>query len=137
MVLLVIVRPASIWKKRSPSDTGIDFRLHNILMKNKPNGHLLAPRCQLCAQRYTKDLMYICCEKCKIDVVGYGYLFTEPEERNKLESRRAALEKSVRGRYMDTEILILTLMMTLIWNRILLQPLTRWRPEMFKKKILM
>ncbi|KAI3676989.1 hypothetical protein L1987_86606 [Smallanthus sonchifolius] len=53
-----------IWKKKTPDDTGIEFRINNLLLKGNPNGHLLAPKCHLCTQPYNSDLMYILCEKC-------------------------------------------------------------------------
>ncbi|KAI7725482.1 hypothetical protein M8C21_008034, partial [Ambrosia artemisiifolia] len=53
-----------IWKKKNPNDTGTEFRTNNILLKGNPNGHRLAPRCQLCAKPYNSDLTYILCEKC-------------------------------------------------------------------------
>ncbi|KAK1426249.1 hypothetical protein QVD17_14919 [Tagetes erecta] len=54
-----------IWKKKNPDDTGIEFRINHLLLKGNPNGHLLAPKCQLCTQPYNADLMYILCETCK------------------------------------------------------------------------
>ncbi|KAM0052677.1 putative chromatin regulator PHD family [Helianthus debilis subsp. tardiflorus] len=53
-----------IWKKRSVDDTGDEFRKNNILLKDDPNGRLLAPKCYLCKQPYNSELMYILCESC-------------------------------------------------------------------------
>lgn len=53
-----------IWRKKNPDETGIDFRLKNLLLKNNPNGHLLAPSCHLCNKPYDSSLMYIHCEGC-------------------------------------------------------------------------
>ena len=39
------------------------------------------------------------CRRIRIPICPY----TDPEERKKLESRKAALEKAVKGRYMDTD----------------------------------
>ncbi|XP_076930981.1 DDT domain-containing protein PTM-like isoform X2 [Bidens hawaiensis] len=68
-----------IWKKKNADDTGVEFRINNILLKGNPNGHLLAPKCHLCAQPYNSDLMYILCEYCSsksLDLVNYlGYTF--------------------------------------------------------------
>lgn len=52
-----------IWKKKNCDDTGIDFRLKNILLKGNPN--LSKVECDLCKKPYNSDLMYICCETCK------------------------------------------------------------------------
>ncbi|GJZ22787.1 DDT domain-containing protein PTM [Tanacetum coccineum] len=100
-----------IWKKRNLRDTGTDFRLRNILMKNNPNGHLLAPKCQLywfhadsveLQESKIMELFGFKCSRCRrirIPICPY----TDPEERKKLESRKAALEKAAKGRYMDTD----------------------------------
>lgn len=56
-----------IWKKnkKDTPDIGIDFRLKNILLKDNPDRHSLAPECNLCGKPYDSNLMYICCETCK------------------------------------------------------------------------
>lgn len=68
-----------IWKKKNADDTGVEFRINNILLKGNPNGHLLAPKCHLCAQPYNSDLMYILCENCSsksLDLVNHlAYTF--------------------------------------------------------------
>lgn len=53
-----------IWKKKNSEDTGIDFRLKNILLKGSLDIHRLEPVCHLCHKPYRSDLMYICCETC-------------------------------------------------------------------------
>ncbi|XP_024982713.1 DDT domain-containing protein PTM-like isoform X2 [Cynara cardunculus var. scolymus] len=53
-----------IWKTKDPEETGIDFRLKNLLLKGNPNGNLLAPVCHLCTKPYNSDLMYIRCTNC-------------------------------------------------------------------------
>ncbi|KAL4560815.1 hypothetical protein LXL04_032969 [Taraxacum kok-saghyz] len=103
-----------IWKKKTPDETGIDFRLKNILLKNNPNGHLLAPDCHLCNKPYDSSLMYIHCEGCDkwfhadavelkestiLDLVGFKCCrcrriripvcpYTDPETRKKLEAKK-------------------------------------------------
>ncbi|KAF7805669.1 DDT domain-containing protein PTM-like [Senna tora] len=55
-----------IWKKKNTDDTGIDFRLKNILLKGVSVEHQSKPKCRLCReQEYRSDLMYICCETCE------------------------------------------------------------------------
>ncbi|KAG2674517.1 hypothetical protein I3760_13G140600 [Carya illinoinensis] len=54
-----------IWKKKNSEDTGIDFRLKNILLKGSLDVHRLEPVCHLCHKPYRSDLMYICCEICQ------------------------------------------------------------------------
>lgn len=51
-----------IFKKKNNEDTGIDFRLNNVLLKGNPNSEA---ECDLCKKPYNSDLMYICCETCK------------------------------------------------------------------------
>ncbi|KAJ0623516.1 putative transcription factor & chromatin remodeling DDT family [Helianthus annuus] len=108
-----------IWKKRNVNDTGTEFRINNILMKGNPNGHLLAPKCQLCTQPYDPKLMYILCEKCKnwfhadsvnlqeskiMELFGYKCCrcrriripicpYTDPDTRVKLEAKKDAMAK--------------------------------------------
>ncbi|PIN00987.1 Nucleosome remodeling factor, subunit NURF301/BPTF [Handroanthus impetiginosus] len=53
-----------IWRKKNCEDTGIDFRLKNILLKGNPDMDLSNPVCRLCNQPYNADLMYIRCETC-------------------------------------------------------------------------
>ena len=53
-----------IWKKKNSEDTGIDFRLKNILLKGSLDVRRLEPVCHLCQKPYRSDLMYICCETC-------------------------------------------------------------------------
>ena len=53
-----------IWKKKNSEDTGIDFRLKNIILKGSLGIHQLKPVCHLCHKPYRSDLMYICCETC-------------------------------------------------------------------------
>ncbi|KAA8550243.1 hypothetical protein F0562_001927 [Nyssa sinensis] len=54
-----------IWKKKKAKDTGIDFRLKNILLRGNPDTSFSGPVCHLCHKPYNSDLMYICCETCK------------------------------------------------------------------------
>ncbi|KAG4972219.1 hypothetical protein JHK85_038640 [Glycine max] len=54
-----------IWKKKNNEDTGFDFRLKNILLKEGSGLPQLDPVCRLCHKPYRSDLMYICCETCK------------------------------------------------------------------------
>ncbi|XP_076888499.1 DDT domain-containing protein PTM-like isoform X1 [Bidens hawaiensis] len=108
-----------IWKKRNFNDTGHEFRINSILLKGNPNGHLLAPKCNLCTQPYNPELMYLRCEKCECwfhaDSVDlhesqimelYGYKccrcrriripicpYTDPETRAKLEQKKEAMAK--------------------------------------------
>ncbi|KAI3511874.1 hypothetical protein L1887_19034 [Cichorium endivia] len=103
-----------IWRKKNPDETGIDFRLKNILLKNNPNGHLLAPQCHLCTKPYDSSLMYIHCEGCDkwfhadavelkestiMDLVGFKCCrcrriripvcpYMDPELRKKLEAKK-------------------------------------------------
>ncbi|KAL3530436.1 hypothetical protein ACH5RR_009758 [Cinchona calisaya] len=53
-----------IWRKKNSDDTGIDFRLKNILLKGNRDMDLSGPLCHLCRQPYNSDLMYIRCETC-------------------------------------------------------------------------
>ncbi|KAK4492240.1 hypothetical protein RD792_003041 [Penstemon davidsonii] len=53
-----------IWRKNN-EDTGIDFRLKNILHKGNPDMDMMKPICRLCNQPYRSDLMYIRCETCQ------------------------------------------------------------------------
>ncbi|KAL8484395.1 hypothetical protein ACS0TY_026892 [Phlomoides rotata] len=54
-----------IWRKKNCEDTGIDFRLKNVLMRGNVDKGVLNPVCRLCNKPYNADLMYICCETCK------------------------------------------------------------------------
>lgn len=54
-----------IWRKNNNEDTGVNFRLKNIIPRGNPDMDLTEPICRLCTQPYNSDLMYICCEKCK------------------------------------------------------------------------
>ncbi|XP_028808128.1 DDT domain-containing protein PTM [Neltuma alba] len=54
-----------IWNKKSGEDTGIDFRLKNILLKGGSGAPQLQPVCHLCRKPYRSDLMYVRCETCK------------------------------------------------------------------------
>ncbi|KAI7741115.1 hypothetical protein M8C21_002134, partial [Ambrosia artemisiifolia] len=118
-----------IWKRRNLSDTGIEFRINNILLKGNPNGHLLAPKCQLCAQPYNPELMYILCEKCKnwfhadsvnlqeskiMELFGYKCCrcrriripicpYTDPETRAKLEAKKDAMAKVQRQKNLESD----------------------------------
>lgn len=67
-----------IWKKKNSEDTGIDFRLKNILLKGSLDVHRLEPVCHLCHKPYRSDLMYICCEICqsKLLLIVCFMLFT-------------------------------------------------------------
>ncbi|KAJ7981103.1 DDT domain-containing protein PTM [Quillaja saponaria] len=59
-------RPCSwgiIWRRKNIENTGIDFRLRNILLRGG-SGVQLKPVCFLCQKPYRSDLMYICCETC-------------------------------------------------------------------------
>ncbi|KAD3337283.1 hypothetical protein E3N88_32803 [Mikania micrantha] len=111
-----------IWKKKNPNDTGTEFRINNLLLKGNPNGHLLAPICDLCTQPYNSDLMYILCEKCDdwfhaesveleeskiMEVYGFKCCrcrrikipicpYTDPETRLKLEAKTAKKEAMAR-----------------------------------------
>lgn len=54
-----------IWRKKNCENTGIDFRLRNILLRGNPDRELMNPLCRLCNQPYNGDLMYIRCETCQ------------------------------------------------------------------------
>ncbi|KAK4440655.1 DDT domain-containing protein PTM [Sesamum alatum] len=54
-----------IWRKKNCEDTGIDFRLKNILLRGNPDMDLTRPSCRLCNQPYNSELMYIRCETCQ------------------------------------------------------------------------
>ncbi|XP_020552432.1 DDT domain-containing protein PTM-like [Sesamum indicum] len=54
-----------IWRKKNCEDTGIDFRLKNILLRGNPDMDLTEPLCRLCNQPYNSELMYIRCETCQ------------------------------------------------------------------------
>lgn len=54
-----------IWRKNNNEDTGVDFRLRNIILRGNPDMDLTKPVCRLCSQPYNADLMYIRCEACK------------------------------------------------------------------------
>ncbi|KAL6577433.1 hypothetical protein OROMI_011709 [Orobanche minor] len=54
-----------IWKKNNCEDTGIDFRLKNILLRANSDTVSIKPVCRLCSQPYNADLMYIHCETCR------------------------------------------------------------------------
>ncbi|KAI4334293.1 hypothetical protein L6164_019003 [Bauhinia variegata] len=54
-----------IWKKKNHDNTGIDFRLKNIILKGGSGVPQLEPVCHLCHKPYRPDLVYICCETCK------------------------------------------------------------------------
>ena len=54
-----------IWRKKNIDDTGIDFRLKNILLKGGSGIPQLEPVCHLCRKPYRSDLMYIHCETCQ------------------------------------------------------------------------
>ncbi|XP_041992979.1 DDT domain-containing protein PTM-like isoform X1 [Salvia splendens] len=54
-----------IWRKGYGEDTGMDFRLKNIIMRGNPDMDMTNPVCRLCNLPYNADLMYICCESCK------------------------------------------------------------------------
>ena len=53
-----------IWKKKNAEDTGISFRLKNILLRGYRDTCWSKPVCLLCHKPYNSDLMYICCETC-------------------------------------------------------------------------
>ncbi|KAL6510987.1 hypothetical protein OROGR_022111 [Orobanche gracilis] len=55
-----------IWLKNNCEDTGVDFRLKNILLRGNPDMHLTKPSCRLCNKPYNADLMYIRCEACQL-----------------------------------------------------------------------
>lgn len=54
-----------IWKKKDGENTGVDFRLKNILLRGTPDMNWLKPVCYLCHKPYNPDLMYIHCETCQ------------------------------------------------------------------------
>ncbi|KAL6563659.1 hypothetical protein OROGR_002618 [Orobanche gracilis] len=54
-----------IWKKNNCEDTGIDFRLKNILLRAISDTVSIKPVCRLCSQPYNADLMYIHCQTCQ------------------------------------------------------------------------
>lgn len=54
-----------IWKKKDSENTGVDFRLKNILLRGTPDMNWLKPVCYLCHKPYNPDLMYIHCETCQ------------------------------------------------------------------------
>ncbi|KAG8371210.1 hypothetical protein BUALT_Bualt13G0063600 [Buddleja alternifolia] len=54
-----------IWRKKNCEDTGIDFRISNILLRGNPSRNFMEPVCRLCYKPYNADLMYIRCETCK------------------------------------------------------------------------
>ncbi|GMG98484.1 hypothetical protein Nepgr_000324 [Nepenthes gracilis] len=55
-----------IWRKKKTKDTGIDFRLKNILWRSNPdNMDVKDVVCHLCHKLYSSHLTYIHCETCK------------------------------------------------------------------------
>ncbi|XP_042959197.1 DDT domain-containing protein PTM-like isoform X1 [Carya illinoinensis] len=54
-----------MWKKKQSEDTGIEFRVKNILLRGSLDDHQLGPVCHLCHKPYRSDLMYIYCETCQ------------------------------------------------------------------------
>ncbi|KAK6936155.1 DDT domain [Dillenia turbinata] len=112
-----------IWRKKNSEDTGIDFRLRNIMLKGSPDVSLCKPVCHLCHGSYNSDLMYICCETCghwyhadaveleesKIfDLVGFKCCkcrrirspvcpYMDPESRKLLEARKPRVRSSKQG----------------------------------------
>lgn len=54
-----------IYKKKNTEDTGIDFRVKNILLKNSPYMDCSKIVCNLCLKPYNPDLLYVCCETCQ------------------------------------------------------------------------
>nr|XP_043608955.1 DDT domain-containing protein PTM-like [Erigeron canadensis]XP_043608956.1 DDT domain-containing protein PTM-like [Erigeron canadensis] len=118
-----------IWKRRTVEETGEDFRKNNLILKNSPDGYLVAPKCHLCARPYNSDLLYIRCEKCnnwfhaesvelQESKIGelYGFKccrcrriripicpYTDPEERVKLEARKAALAKFPKQKNLESD----------------------------------
>ncbi|XP_076917554.1 DDT domain-containing protein PTM-like [Bidens hawaiensis] len=119
-----------IWKKKNADDTGVEFRINNILLKGNPNGHLLAPKCHLCAQPYNSDLMYILCENCSnwfhadsvdlpeskiLEVYGFKCCrcrrirtpicpYTGPDTWSKLELRKEAVAKNQMNKNSEPEL---------------------------------
>lgn len=53
-----------IWRKNNTEDTGIDFRLKNIILSGNPDMDLTKPVCCICSKPYNAELMYIRCEAC-------------------------------------------------------------------------
>ncbi|KAJ0816436.1 putative transcription factor & chromatin remodeling DDT family [Helianthus annuus] len=118
-----------IWKNKNPDDTGTKFRINNILMKGNPNGHLLAPKCHLCAKPYNPDYMYIKCEQCKkwfhadsvelqeskiMELFGFKCCrcrriripicpYTDPETRQKLEAKKEAIAQHHRLKNLESD----------------------------------
>lgn len=118
-----------IWKKRNPQDTGIDFRLSNLILKNNPNHHLSGPVCHLCSKPYNSGLMYIRCEKCNnwfhaesveleeskiMELYGFKCCrcrriripicpYTDPETRERLEKKKASLAKSQKQKILGSD----------------------------------
>ncbi|XP_011090113.1 DDT domain-containing protein PTM-like [Sesamum indicum] len=54
-----------IWRKKNYEDTGMDFRLKNILLRGNLDRDLPEPLCRLCNQPYNANLIYIRCETCQ------------------------------------------------------------------------
>ncbi|KAL0418283.1 UNVERIFIED_CONTAM: DDT domain-containing protein PTM [Sesamum radiatum] len=54
-----------IWRKKNYEDTGMDFRLKNILLRGNLDRDLPEPLCRLCNQPYNAELIYIRCETCQ------------------------------------------------------------------------
>ncbi|KAA8544185.1 hypothetical protein F0562_022179 [Nyssa sinensis] len=120
-----------IWKKNNPQDTGIDFRLNNIVLRGKPDMSWPGPICHLCRKAYNSNLMYICCETCKnwyhaeaveleeskiADLVGFKCCkcrrikspvcpYSDPKDKKQLEGkkpRRRAPKQGNSGMDIDT-----------------------------------
>ncbi|KAK6926666.1 Zinc finger, PHD-finger [Dillenia turbinata] len=112
-----------IWRKKNIQDTGIDFRLRNIMLKGSPDVSLCKPVCHLCHGPYNSNLMYIRCETCghwyhadaveleesKIfDLVGFKCCkcrrirspacpYMDPKSRRLLEARKPRVRSSKQG----------------------------------------
>jgi hypothetical protein len=52
-----------IWKKKD-DESGIDFRIKNLMLKNNPNRVLHPPECFICHKKYDPSLMYLRCDSC-------------------------------------------------------------------------
>ncbi|KAK4441253.1 DDT domain-containing protein PTM [Sesamum alatum] len=54
-----------IWRKNNYEDTGMEFRLKNILLRGNLDRDLPEPLCRLCNRPYNAELIYIRCETCQ------------------------------------------------------------------------
>lgn len=65
-----------IFKKNNNEETGIDFRLKNIILRGNPDMDSTKPVCRLCGLDYDANFMYIRCEACKRKQISYLISFS-------------------------------------------------------------